>query len=163
MTYSLKPLYPWVSNFTCSITRLQGFRRMKFSVCENRNLPLLLKVAKPLKSTFPPESLDIYWLKFCVKHKLDFDLQNLEWPGGAMVLDRLPVPGRPTYLDKSRARACCSCSRCGWGLFGYFSLVYHFTFLSPSLLETAQYRLKYCLKGPLRTKQPTNQFSDLSK
>ena len=27
------------------------------------------------------------------------------WSGGAMVLDKLPVPGRPTALDKSRARA----------------------------------------------------------
>ena len=32
----------------------------------------------------------------------------------------LPVPGRLTSLDKSRARAYCSCSRCGWGLFGHF-------------------------------------------
>ena len=30
-------------------------------------------------------------------------------------------------------------------------------FLSPSLWETARYRLKYCLKGPLNPKQPTNQ------
>ena len=37
-----------------------------------------------------------------------------------MVLGKLPVPGRPTYLDKSRARAYCACSRCGWGLFGHF-------------------------------------------
>ena len=38
-----------------------------------------------------------------------------------------------------------------------FSLVYHFLFLSPSLWETARYRRKYCLKGPLSPKQPTNQ------
>ena len=37
-----------------------------------------------------------------------------------MVLSKPPVPGRPTYLDKSRARAYCACSRCGWGLFGHF-------------------------------------------
>ena len=30
-------------------------------------------------------------------------------------------------------------------------------FISPSLWETARYRLKYCLKGPLNPKQPTNQ------
>ena len=36
-------------------------------------------------------------------------------------------------------------------------------FLSPSLWETAQYRLKYCLKGPLSSKQPTNQPSDSCK
>ena len=38
-----------------------------------------------------------------------------------MVLGKLPVPGRPTYLDKSRAIAYCACSRCGRGLFGHFS------------------------------------------
>ena len=37
-----------------------------------------------------------------------------------MVLGKLLVPGRPTNLDNSRARACCTCSRCGWGLFGHF-------------------------------------------
>ena len=40
--------------------------------------------------------------------------------GGAMVLGKLTVPGRPTNLDHSRARACCASSRCGWGLFGHF-------------------------------------------
>ena len=44
------------------------------------------------------------------------------WSGGAMVLGKLPVPGRPTNLDLSRARAFCACSRCGWGLFGHFCL-----------------------------------------
>ena len=39
-----------------------------------------------------------------------------------------------------------------------FSLVYHFSFLSPSLWEAARYRLKYCFKGPLSPKQPTNQI-----
>ena len=42
------------------------------------------------------------------------------WSGGAMVLDKLPVPGRPTSLNDSRARAYCACSRCGWGLVGHF-------------------------------------------
>ena len=50
------------------------------------------------------------------------------WSGGAMVLGKLPVPGRPTSLDNSRARAYCSCSRCGWGLFGHFYS--HLSFLS---------------------------------
>ena len=78
-----------------------------------------------------------------------------------MVLGKLLVPGRPTTgnLDYSRARAYCACSRCGWGLFGHFFSVYHFSFLSPSLWETARYRLKYCLKGPLSPKQPTNHNS----
>ena len=46
------------------------------------------------------------------------------WSGGAMVLDKLPVPGRPSLWKKSRARPYCTCGRCGWGLFGHFSLVY---------------------------------------
>ena len=40
-----------------------------------------------------------------------------------------------------------------------FSLIYFLSFLSPSLWEKARYRLKYCLKGPLNPKQPTNQHS----
>ena len=32
------------------------------------------------------------------------------WSGGAMVLGKLPVPGRPTNLV---IRAYCACSRCG--------------------------------------------------
>ena len=33
--------------------------------------------------------------------------------GGAMVLGKLSVPRRPTYLDNTRVRAYCACSRCG--------------------------------------------------
>ena len=43
------------------------------------------------------------------------------------------------------------------GCLDTFSLVYNLYFLSPSLWETAGYRLKYCLKGPLSLKQPINQ------
>ena len=39
------------------------------------------------------------------------------WSGGVMVLGKLSVPGRPTNLDNSIARAYCACSRCGLGLF----------------------------------------------
>ena len=45
----------------------------------------------------------------------------------------------------------------GGGCLDVFSLIYHFSFLSPSLWETARYRLKYCLKGPLSPKQPASQ------
>ena len=45
-----------------------------------------------------------------------------------MGLGKLPVPGRPTNLDLSRAKACCACRRCGWGLFGHFFS--HLSFLS---------------------------------
>ena len=40
-----------------------------------------------------------------------------------MVLGKRIVPGRPTNLDNSRARAYCACSRCGRGLFGLFSAI----------------------------------------
>ena len=41
----------------------------------------------------------------------------------------------------------------GGGCLDIFSLVYQFSLLSTSLWETARYRLKYCLKGPLSPKQ----------
>ena len=70
------------------------------------------------------------------------------------MLGKFPVPGRPTNLYESIARAYCACSKLV-GLFGHlFSLVY---FLYPALWETARYRLKCCLKGPLSPKQSTNQ------
>ena len=48
----------------------------------------------------------------------------------------------------------------GGGCLDIFSLVCRFSFLSPSLWETARYRLKYCLKGPLSPKQPTNYLEN---
>ena len=53
-----------------------------------------------------------------------------------MVLGKLLVPGRPTIWI-GRARAYCACSKCGLGLFGHFSLVYHFSLLSPFLWKAA--------------------------
>ena len=46
-----------------------------------------------------------------------FTVSFVGWLGGAMVLGKLPVPGRPSNLADSRARAYCACSGCGWGLF----------------------------------------------
>ena len=40
----------------------------------------------------------------------------------------------------------------GGGCMDIFTLIYPFFPLSPSLWETARYRLKYCLKGPLNPK-----------
>ena len=37
----------------------------------------------------------------------------------------------------------------GGGCLDIFSLIYHFSFLPPSLCEMARYRLKYYLKGAL--------------
>ena len=39
------------------------------------------------------------------------------WCNGA---GKPSLPGRPTNLDNSRARAYCAYSRCGWGMFGHF-------------------------------------------
>ena len=52
-----------------------------------------------------------------------------------MVLGKVPVPGRPTNLNYSRARTYCACSRCGWALFRHFLLISltSLVFFSPSL------------------------------
>ena len=43
------------------------------------------------------------------------------------------------------------------GCLDIFTLICPCFPLSPSLWDTARYRLKYCLKGPLNPNQPTNQ------
>ena len=77
------------------------------------------------------------------------------WSGGAMVLGKLPLPGRPAILDYSRARA----SVLAVGVVGVvwtFFLSSGISFPSPILWEMARYRLKYCLKGPLnQNNQPS--------
>ena len=79
------------------------------------------------------------------------------WSGGAMVLGKLPVPGRPTILiTVVQGPVALAVGAVGGGL-DIFTLIYPFSPLSPSCWETARYRLKYCLKGPLNPKQPTNQ------
>ena len=45
------------------------------------------------------------------------------------MLGKLPVPGRPTNFDNSRARAIALAVGAGGGLFGQFPLVYIFSFL----------------------------------
>ena len=74
-----------------------------------------------------------------------------------MVLGKLPVPGRPTILITVGQGPIALAVGAGGGWFGHFSLSSILSPLSPSLWETARYRLKYCLKGPLNPKQPTNQ------
>ena len=73
-----------------------------------------------------------------------------------MMLGKLSVLGRPINLDSRKARAYCACSRCRWDCLDIFSLICHFSVLSPCLWEMAQYRLKHRLKGLLNPKQPTN-------
>ena len=80
------------------------------------------------------------------------------WSGGAKVLGKLPVPGRPTIWITVGQGSTALAVGAGGGCLDIFTLIYPFFPLSPSLWETARYRLKYCLKGPLNPKQPTNQL-----
>ena len=71
-----------------------------------------------------------------------------------MVLGKLPVPGRPTiWITVGQGPTALAVSAGGvvWTF-----LLSSLSPLSPRLWETARYRLKYCLKGPLNPK-PTNQ------
>ena len=61
-----------------------------------------------------------------------------------MVLGKLPVPGRPTILiTVGQGPVALAVGAVGGGL-DIFTLIYPF---SPSLWETALYRLKYFSKG----------------
>ena len=67
------------------------------------------------------------------------------WSGGAMVLGKLPVPGRPTiWISVGQGPTALAVG--AGGVVWTFLLS---SILSPFLWETARYRLKYCLKGPL--------------
>ena len=53
------------------------------------------------------------------------------------MLGKLPVPGRPANLDEVGQGPIALAVRAGGGCLDIFSLVYHVSFLSPSLWETA--------------------------
>ena len=72
-----------------------------------------------------------------------------------MVLGELPVPGRPTIWMIVGQGPTALAVGAGGGCLDIFALFYLFSLLSPFLWETARYRLKYCLKGPLNPKQQT--------
>ena len=73
-----------------------------------------------------------------------------------MVLGKLPVPGRPTiWMIVGQGPIALAVGAGGGGLDILLSSI--LSPLSPSLWETTRYRLKYCLKGSLNPKQPTNQ------
>ena len=77
------------------------------------------------------------------------------------MLGKLPVPGRPTVLNTVGQGLTALAVGAGGGCLDIFTLIYPFSLLSSSLWETARYRLKYCLKGPLNPKQPTNQPNEV--
>ena len=72
------------------------------------------------------------------------------------MLGKLPVPGSPTILITVGQGPIALAVGAG-GMVWKFLLSSILSSLSPLLWETARYRLKYCLKGPLNPKQPTNQ------
>ena len=73
-----------------------------------------------------------------------------------MVLGKLPVRGRPTIWMIVGQGPVALAVGAGGVCLDIFTLLYLLSSLSPSLWETARYRLKYCLKGPLNQKnQPT--------
>ena len=80
-----------------------------------------------------------------------------------MVLGNLPVPGRPTILLTVGQGPTALAVGAGGGWLDIFILIYPFSPLSPSLWETARYRLKYCLKGPLNPKQQNQPKSKVGK
>ena len=81
-----------------------------------------------------------------------------------MVLGKLPVPGRPTIWITIGQGLTALAVGAGGGCLDIFTLVYSFSPLSPSLWETARYRLKYCLKEPLnQNNQPSNYIGSSPK
>ena len=91
---------------------------------------------------------------------IEYDI-NCGWSGGAMVLGKLPVPGRPTIWMTVGQGPIVLAVGAGGGCFDIFTLIYPVSPLSPSLWETARYRLKYCCKGPLNPKT-NNQPIDIN-
>ena len=74
-----------------------------------------------------------------------------------MVLGKLPVLGCPTFWMIVGQGPIALPVGAGGGCLDIFTLLYSFSPLSPSLWETARYRLKYRLKGPLNPNQSINQ------
>ena len=72
-----------------------------------------------------------------------------------MALGNFPVPERPIIWMIVGQRPTALAVGVGGGCLDIFTLIYPFSSLSPSLWETARYRLKYYLEGPLNTQQPT--------
>ena len=98
-----------------------------------------------------------YRLKYCLKGPLSPKQPTNQPTGGAMALGKLPVPGRPTIWITVGQGPTALAVGAGGGCLNIFTLIYPFSSRFPSLWETTRYRLKYCLKGPLNPKQPTNQ------
>ena len=106
----------------------------------------------------PNRIIRSFRLPICIWYR--FLLSPWGWSGGAKVLGKLPVLGRPTVWITVGQGPTVLAVGAGGGCMDLFTLIYPFFPRSPSLWETARYRLKYCLKGPLNPK-PTNQKQQL--
>ena len=61
------------------------------------------------------------------------------WSGGVMVLGKLPVLGRPTYLGTKIGQGPTALAVGPGGVVWTFFLIHHLSFLSSSLRKTARY------------------------
>ena len=84
---------------------------------------------------------------------LQLSLLYITMGSGRVVLGKLPVLGHPTILITVEQGPIALAVGAG-GVVWTFLLSSILSLLSPSLWETARYRLKYCLKGLLNPKQP---------
>ena len=78
------------------------------------------------------ESFEDFFSYKCTKDDIGVGRERSD---GAMVLDKLPVTGRPTNMDSSRTRLTALAVGTGEVVWTFFSLICHFSLLSLSLLE----------------------------
>ena len=104
------------------------------TIIQISSTPRHWKFTQHPRTTRPPPVMAVsesLWWKTSLEGSFISFSRSGGWSGGAKVLGKLPVPGRPTNLAYSRARAYCAFSRCGWGLFGHFffhlSLLFSFS------------------------------------
>ena len=108
-------------------------------------------------SSHRPDMNEILYFKIHVKSQVIHPAIR-RGSGGAKVLGKLSVPGRPLILIIVEQGPIALAEGAGGDCLDIFTLVcffFLFSFYIP-LWKTARYRLKFCLKGPLNPKQPTN-------
>ena len=102
------------------------------------------------KSTVPGCGSKVWPMKCILSHSFH---STCGWLGGAMALSKLAVPGRSTIWTIVGQGPTALAIGAGGVVGHFYSHLSFLSFVSLSL-ETARYRLKYCLKGPLNSKQP---------
>ena len=104
----------------------------------------------PIRPVFDVTSCVIFVMRFwLLLHNFK---AKLGWSGGAMVLGELPVPDiLLIWITIGKGLL-----RLQVGVGGVVWTFFLLPIISLSFWETARFRLKYCLKGPLSQKQRTN-------